>query len=68
MQFGFALPHVGTEANKEAIVAVAQRAEALGFDSLWVLTGYSGRQSRQPSILGHRMDDFQKKCKWSMTR
>jgi probable F420-dependent oxidoreductase len=37
MQFGFALPHVGTEANKEAIVAVAQRAEALGFDSLWVL-------------------------------
>ena len=34
MQFGFALPHVGTEANKEAIVAVAQRAEALGFDSL----------------------------------
>ena len=37
MQFGFALPHVGTETNREAIVAVAQRAEALGFDSLWVL-------------------------------
>ena len=37
MQFGFALPHVGAEASKDAIVQVAQRAEALGFDSVWVL-------------------------------
>ena len=37
MQFGFALPHIGAEASKDAIVQVAQRAEALGFDSVWVL-------------------------------
>jgi probable F420-dependent oxidoreductase len=37
MQFGFALPHIGTEASKDAIVQVAQRAEEVGFDSVWVL-------------------------------
>lgn len=30
MQLGFALPHVETEASKDAIVQVAGRAEELG--------------------------------------
>ncbi|MGH7766069.1 MAG: LLM class F420-dependent oxidoreductase [Candidatus Binatia bacterium] len=37
MRFGFALPQVGSPAGPEALVAVAERAEDLGFDSLWVL-------------------------------
>jgi probable F420-dependent oxidoreductase len=37
MRFGFALPQVGSPAGPEALVAVAKRAEDLGFDSLWVL-------------------------------
>jgi len=37
MRLGFALPQVGPVAGPEALVTVAQRAEALGFDSLWVL-------------------------------
>lgn len=36
MQFGFVLPHIGSAANTRAILQAAQRAEALGFDSLWV--------------------------------
>ncbi len=38
MRLGFALPQVGPVAGPEALVTVAQRAEALGFDSLWSLT------------------------------
>ena len=37
MRLGFALPQIGPVAGPEALVAVAQRAEDLGFDSLWVL-------------------------------
>lgn len=37
MRFGFALPQVGSAVGPEALVAVAKRAEDLGFDSLWVL-------------------------------
>jgi len=37
MKFGFHLPHFGPEASPDAIIAVAQKAEALGFDSIWVL-------------------------------
>src|SRR5262245_2954120 len=37
MRLGFALPQVGPVAGPDALVTVAQRAEALGFDSLWVL-------------------------------
>src|SRR5215831_18586224 len=37
MRLGFALPQIGAVAGPEAVVAVAQRAEALGYDSLWVL-------------------------------
>lgn len=37
MQFGIALPHIGPEASREALVEVAQTAELLGFDSLWAL-------------------------------
>jgi len=36
MRFGFVLPHIGPAASPDAIVRVAQRAEALGYDSLWV--------------------------------
>lgn len=37
MRLGFALPQIGPIAGPDALVTVAQRAEALGFDSLWVL-------------------------------
>jgi probable F420-dependent oxidoreductase len=37
MRLGFALPQVGPLAGPDALVTVAQRAEALGFDSLWTL-------------------------------
>lgn len=37
MQFGVALPHFGPAASPGAIVEVAQEAERLGFDSVWVL-------------------------------
>jgi probable F420-dependent oxidoreductase len=36
MKFGFFLPQVGTAASADGIVQVAKRAEALGYDSLWV--------------------------------
>jgi len=36
MHLGVGLPHFGQVASAEAIVTVAQRAEALGFDSVWV--------------------------------
>jgi len=37
MQFGIALPHIGPAASPEAIAQVAEEAEAVGFDSVWVL-------------------------------
>jgi probable F420-dependent oxidoreductase len=37
MKLGLGLPHLGVEATPQKIVEFAQRAEALGFDSLWVL-------------------------------
>ena len=37
MRLGFALPQMGLVAGPESIIAVAKRAEELGFDSLWVL-------------------------------
>ena len=36
MHFGVGLPHFRQMASPEAIVTVAQQAEALGFDSVWV--------------------------------
>ena len=36
MHFGVGLPHFRRLASTEAIVTVAQQAEALGFDSVWV--------------------------------
>jgi len=36
MRLGFVLPQVGAMAGSTALVTVAQRAEAIGFDSLWV--------------------------------
>jgi len=37
MRLGFALPQIGPVAGPDALVTVAKRAEALGFDSLWTL-------------------------------
>ena len=37
MKVGFALPNVGPVSNVEAVSKVAQRAEALGYDSLWTI-------------------------------
>jgi probable F420-dependent oxidoreductase len=37
MKIGVMLPHVGTESSHAAIVKAAQRAEELGYDSLWAL-------------------------------
>ena len=37
MKIGFALPNVGPLSTPEAVVKVAQRAEALGYDSLWTI-------------------------------
>ena len=36
MKYGLLLPHFGEEADRDRLVLGAQRAEALGFDSLWV--------------------------------
>lgn len=37
MRLGFALPQIGPAAGPDALITVAQHAEDLGFDSLWVL-------------------------------
>ena len=37
MKIGFALPNIGQVATAEAVTKVAQRAEALGYDSLWTI-------------------------------
>ena len=36
MRLGFNLPQIGPAASPEALVRVAQRAEELGYDSVWV--------------------------------
>jgi probable F420-dependent oxidoreductase len=37
MKIGISLPHIGKVASAEGVEAVAQRAEELGYDSVWVL-------------------------------
>jgi probable F420-dependent oxidoreductase len=37
MKLGFALPNIGPIGTAEAVSKVAQRAEALGYDSLWTV-------------------------------
>jgi probable F420-dependent oxidoreductase len=37
MKIGFALPNIGPVGGPEAIIKIAQRAEALGYDSLWTI-------------------------------
>jgi probable F420-dependent oxidoreductase len=37
MRIGFALPNIGPVATADAIIKVAERAEALGYDSLWTI-------------------------------
>ena len=36
MKYGLLLPHFGEEADRDQLLQGARRAEALGFDSLWV--------------------------------
>ena len=36
MKYGLLLPHFGEEADRDKLLQGARRAEALGFDSLWV--------------------------------
>jgi probable F420-dependent oxidoreductase len=37
MKIGFSLPNIGPVGSAEAITKVAQRAEALGYDTLWTI-------------------------------
>jgi probable F420-dependent oxidoreductase len=37
MRLGFTLPHLGRVASPESLVRAAQRAEALGFDTVWTV-------------------------------
>jgi probable F420-dependent oxidoreductase len=37
MKFGFGLPNIGPVGGPDAIIKVAQRAEALGYHSLWTI-------------------------------
>jgi alkanesulfonate monooxygenase SsuD/methylene tetrahydromethanopterin reductase-like flavin-dependent oxidoreductase (luciferase family) len=37
MKYGISLPQIGTLASADRIRAVAQHAEKIGYDSLWVL-------------------------------
>ena len=62
MRIGFALPQVGSAVGPETLVTAAQRAEDLGFDSLWVLdrilwpinpcddSSYAGQGNAGPGI------------------
>jgi len=62
MELGIALPHTGKHASTDAIVQVAQRAEALGYASVWVLErlirptapipGYGGQMAPAPEVYG----------------
>lgn len=36
MEFGFHLPFFGPDATRDTVLALARRAETLGFDSVWV--------------------------------
>ena len=37
MKIGFALPNIGPVGTSEGVSTVAQRAEALGYESLWTI-------------------------------
>ena len=37
MKLGFALPNIGPVSTAETVTKVAQRAEALGYESLWTV-------------------------------
>jgi probable F420-dependent oxidoreductase len=56
MRYGFVLPQVGPMAGPDALITVAQRAEELGYGSLWVterlLYPVSPRTSYPPSADG----------------
>jgi len=52
MKLGLGLPHLGVDATRQKIVEFAQRAEAVGFDSLWVLE--RGSQRLGSTHAGHQ--------------
>lgn len=67
MQFGVALPHIGPEAGRAALIEVAQTAELLGFDSVWALdrllwplrpsSAYPGNpQGKLPQVMQNTYD------------
>ncbi|HUK25132.1 MAG TPA: LLM class F420-dependent oxidoreductase [Terriglobales bacterium] len=67
MKIGFALPNIGPIGTAEAITKVAQRAEALGYSSLWTIerllypvkpqTPYPGTPDGSlPEIYKHALD------------
>jgi len=69
VQFGIALPHFGPTASLDGIIEVAQKAESLGFDSLWVLdrllwplepaSKYPGNpRGELPSVMQNTYDPF----------
>ena len=37
MRLGFAIPQIGPNVRPAGLIAVAQRAEAIRFDSVWTL-------------------------------
>jgi len=43
VKIGFSLPNIGPIGTAEAITKVAQRAEALGYSSLWTIERHDGR-------------------------
>ncbi len=63
MQLGIALPHIGPLASPEAIIEVAQKAEALGFDSVWALDVFYGLYNQRRSIRVIQMANFQRSCR-----
>src|SRR5215210_6151453 len=55
MQFGIALPNFSRLGQREAVVEVAQRAEALGYDSIWT-TDHVMMRKGQEEPYGHILE------------
>src|SRR6476646_9576786 len=67
MKIGFSLPNIGPIGTAEAVTKVAQRAEALGYQSLWTIERvlypvqpqrpYTGTQDGSlPEVYKHVLD------------
>lgn len=63
MKVGMSLPQIGPQASAENLIAVARRAEELGYDSLWVLERLlwplNPREPYPASPDGHLPDAYQ---------